>query len=163
MRLITVFLFREGSGFFGGNLKNLRLYRQAGLEYVDIVRAEAEKHAALTRALNDLRQRQAVASAEKNIPATRIAADLAPFDRFATAFSDSGENLNGLVSDLGDQASALKELLAAQTELAEKKSALEKRGAHAEASKIVSPEVDRAGALVKLREGTLAFGNSPQR
>ena len=157
LALITVFLFREGSGFFGGNLKNLRLYRQAGLEYVDIVRAEAEKHAALSRALNDLRQKQALASAEKNIPATRIAADLALFDRFATAFSDSGENLNGLVSDLSDQASALKELLTVRTEFAEKKSALEKKGAQAEAARIALPEVDRAGALAKLREGTLAF------
>jgi hypothetical protein len=29
--LITIFLFREGFGFFGQNLANLRLYRQAGL------------------------------------------------------------------------------------------------------------------------------------
>ena len=43
LTLITIFLFREGSGFFGQNLANLRLYRQAGLEYVDIIRGQAEK------------------------------------------------------------------------------------------------------------------------
>src|SRR2546421_8372317 len=37
LALITIFLFREGFGFFGQNLANLRLYRQAGLEYVDII------------------------------------------------------------------------------------------------------------------------------
>ncbi len=31
LTLITIFLFREGSGFFAQNLANLRLYRQAGL------------------------------------------------------------------------------------------------------------------------------------
>jgi phosphate transport system permease protein len=157
LALITVFLFREGFGFFGGNLKGLRLYRQAGLEYVDIVRAESEKHAALSRALNDFRQRQALVSAEKNIPVTQIAAALAPFDRFSAAFSDSGEELNGLVSDLSDQASSLKELLTVRTEFAEKKIALEKRGAYAEAAMIAVPEVDRVGAVTKLQEGTSVF------
>ena len=43
LALITIFLFREGFGFFGQNLANLRLYRRAGLEYVDIIRAQAQK------------------------------------------------------------------------------------------------------------------------
>ena len=38
LALITIFLMREGFGFFGQNLNNLRLYRQSGLEYVDIMR-----------------------------------------------------------------------------------------------------------------------------
>jgi phosphate transport system permease protein len=159
LALITIFLFREGFGFFGQNLKNLRLYRQAGLEYVDIIRGESEKHATLSRALNDLRQRQALASAERNIPATQIAAELAPFDLFSTAFSESGENLSGLLSELTDQASSLKEMLTVRTEIAEQKAALEKRGAYAEAAKISLPEVDRASAIAKLREGTTAFEN----
>src|ERR1700674_5088234 len=51
LALITIFLFREGFGFFGQNLSNLRLYRQAGLEYVDIIRGVASKHEALSRSL----------------------------------------------------------------------------------------------------------------
>jgi phosphate transport system permease protein len=43
LALITIFLFREGFGFFGQNLASLRLYRRAGLEYVDIIRAQAEQ------------------------------------------------------------------------------------------------------------------------
>src|SRR6266852_7340880 len=57
LALITIFLFREGFGFFGQNLANLRLYRRARLEYVDIMRGQAEGHAALARALNDIRVR----------------------------------------------------------------------------------------------------------
>src|SRR6266550_8899105 len=58
LALITIFLFREGFGFFGQNLANLRVYRQAGLEYVDIIRAESETHAALSRSLSTLRLRE---------------------------------------------------------------------------------------------------------
>ena len=56
--LITIFLFREGIGFFPENLNNLRLYRQSGLEYVDIIRAQVDDHTALSRYLQNLRQKQ---------------------------------------------------------------------------------------------------------
>src|SRR5947208_15727732 len=59
LALITIFLFREGFGFFGKNLANIRLYRRAGLEYVDILRDSANSHAALSRSLNDIRKRAA--------------------------------------------------------------------------------------------------------
>jgi phosphate transport system permease protein len=47
LALITVFLFREGAGlfgpgFFGQNLRNLRIYRLAGLEYVDFIRHQVD-------------------------------------------------------------------------------------------------------------------------
>jgi phosphate transport system permease protein len=103
LTLITIFLFREGFGFFGQNLANLRLYRQAGLEYVDIIRAEAEKHTALSRQLGDVRLQQMRAEAGQ--------ATLEKFDEFANKFSDSGEQLNELVSDATDQAQALRETM----------------------------------------------------
>jgi hypothetical protein len=103
LTLITIFLFREGSGFFGQNLANLRLYRQAGLEYVDIIRGQAEKQTALSRELGDLRLQQTRAGADQ--------AALEKFDEFANKFSETGEQLNGLVSDATDQAQALRETL----------------------------------------------------
>src|SRR3954465_14349978 len=57
LALITYFLFREGAGFFGQNRENLQIYRQAGLEYVDIVRKAETEHTALSRYLSDVRQR----------------------------------------------------------------------------------------------------------
>jgi phosphate transport system permease protein len=103
LTLITIFLFREGFGFFGQNLANLRLYRQAGLEYVDIIRAQAEKQTALSRQLGDIRLQEMRGGADQ--------AALEKFDEFATKFSDSGEQLNGLVSDATDQAQALRETM----------------------------------------------------
>ena len=105
LALITIFLFREGFGFFGQNLANLRLYRRAGLEYVDIIRDQAQQHAALSRKLGEIRQREA-----RSLPA---GSDLAAFDQFASDFSDSGEFLNALVSDANDQAQALRESMIA--------------------------------------------------
>jgi phosphate transport system permease protein len=57
LALITFFLFREGAGFFGQNRQNLEMYRQAGLEYVDFIRAQGDDHAALGRYLGDVRLR----------------------------------------------------------------------------------------------------------
>ena len=113
LALITIFLFREGFGFFGQNLANLRLYRQAGLEYVDIIRARQSDHEALSRKLSEIRLRQFRAMEARHVPLGEINSALAPFDQFATNFSDAAENLRGLVSDVTDQASALKEQLAA--------------------------------------------------
>ena len=55
LALITFFLFREGSAFFGQNRDSLRVYRQAGLEYIDIIRQQEADHTALTRYLFAIR------------------------------------------------------------------------------------------------------------
>src|SRR5205085_10358165 len=104
LALITIFLFREGFGFFGQNLANLRLYRRAGLEYVDIIRNQAQQHAALSRKLGEIRQQELRSSPGSNLEA---------FNQFAEAFSDTVEFLNALVSDANDQAVALREALIA--------------------------------------------------
>jgi phosphate transport system permease protein len=103
LALITIFLFRDGFDFFGQNLANIRLYRRAGLEYVDIMRAQAQRHAALSRQLSDIRLREVRAHADPAV--------LEKFDQFATGFSDAGDELNALVSDENDQALALREEL----------------------------------------------------
>jgi phosphate transport system permease protein len=157
LALITIFLFREGFGFFGQNLTNLRLYRQAGLEYVDIIRDVSTQHEALSRKLSDIRLQETRAMEKRNVPLEEINATLAPFDQFASAFGDTAENLRTLVSDLTDQASALKEALYARAELAAQRTQLERSGALAAAEKIVVPEVDRATALATLHQGAATF------
>src|SRR5205807_10258839 len=67
LALITIFLFREGSGFFEQNLNNIRLYRRAGLEFVDIIKAQTERHSPLSRAINDVRLQ--AASDQDRLPA----------------------------------------------------------------------------------------------
>jgi phosphate transport system permease protein len=99
LALITVFLFREGFGFFGQNLDNLRLYRRAGLEYVDIMRVQADNHAALGRWLHQISLLETEPTAREQ------------FDQFADKFSESGTELSALVSDAGDHAVALRDAI----------------------------------------------------
>src|SRR5947209_7008991 len=141
LALITIFLFREGFGFFGQNLANLRLYRRAGLEYVDIIRVQAQQHAALSRNLGEIRQLEMRASPNSSLEV---------FDQFASVFSDTGEFLNALVSDANDQAVALRETLIAA-------------GAPASVSQTegestsTSPAVDPVSAMTALRSADEKF------
>ena len=153
LALITVFLFREGFGFFGQNLANLRLYRQAGLEYVDIIRAETQKHEALSRGLNELRLRQFRVLQRAGVPLEQANASLAPFDEFATAFSDSTSELSGLLSDLSEQATALRDQLFARAEFVTQRTASDRSGARTDAV----PDVDRAAGIASLTASTPIF------
>jgi phosphate transport system permease protein len=143
LALITIFLFREGFGFFGQNLDNLRLYRRAGLEYVDIIRDQAQQHAALSRKLGEIRQLET-----RNAPGVNLEA----FDQFSSAFSDSGEFLNALVSDSNDQALALREAMIAAGAPAAVSSTTE-----SESATPPSALVDRKTAMNTLRMADQKF------
>ena len=109
LALITYFLFQEGFGFFGQNHRNLLTYRQAGLEYVDFIRTQESGHIALTRYLSDLRLRQynEYVATQKMLPSAANDA-LAKFDEFAVQYGDAVESIRGMVSDLTEQATAIK-------------------------------------------------------
>ena len=157
LALITIFLFREGFGFFGENLRNLRVYRAAGLEYVDIIRAQAERHSALTRSLNQIRLHEFKALLLRGRTNAEAQAALAPFDQFATAFSDAGDELNGLVSDLNDEAMGSKEAIAKQDEIVAEKDRLIRAGETRAAAQIAVPVVNQAATIATLRASAPAF------
>ena len=107
--LITIFLFREGIGFFPENLENLRLYRQSGLEYVDLVRAQTDDHSALSRYLQDLRQKQLAVLIRKGKNPEQAMQELAEFDKFAEAFDSAVDPLRSFLSDQTEMATIIKE------------------------------------------------------
>jgi phosphate transport system permease protein len=143
LALITIFLFREGFGFFGQNLRNIRLYRRAGLEYVDIMRDAANAHYALSRGLNEVR---------KVAQASESADTLTNFDQFSAAFSDSADPLNALVSDAGEKATALRDALALRT------GDTDRRSENAESA--AAAPVDEAATIIALRANTDAFATA---
>ena len=124
LALITVFLFREGAGFFGQNGRNLRIYRLAGLEYVDFIRQQVDAHTTLNRTLNDSRLAQfnKLTAAGKSIEVANTT--LAPFDAFATAYGDSVEDVRGLLSDLTEAATAIKQKEQINLDMLEQKAML---------------------------------------
>lgn len=108
--LITFTIFRDAIGFIPQNHSNLVLYRRAGLEYVDLLASQVTSHSALSRYLADIRAKELtrLTKGEGLAPAA-AQAKLAPFDDFANRFSDTISDQQGILGDMKDLASALKE------------------------------------------------------
>ena len=163
LALITYFLFREGAGFFGQNRENLQIYRQAGLEYVDIIRRAETDHTALSRYLSDLRQRAlAYYMASEKLPLAAANARLADFDAFAGQFSDAVEPLRGLVSDLTESVTAIKTKFTVLQDQREERRQLEAEGRSKEAAAIKITTLDFATELKPIL-GTLPIYKQTSR
>ncbi len=144
LALITIFLFREGFGFFGQNLNNLRIYRRAGLEFVDLIRAQAERHSALTRQLNLIRLEE--------MRAHPAPAAVSAFEAFSNSFGDAAEDLNGIVSDANDQALALRDSLLSAARMGDRE----------DSSPPKSALVDPNQGMVALRANAARFHTAAQ-
>jgi phosphate transport system permease protein len=164
--LITIFLVREGFGFFAQNQSNLEVYRRAGLEYVDFIRQQNDDHTALSRYLSDLRLRQLTALTEKEKKSLDDAnAALAPFDAFAEQFSAAIEPLRGFMADLTEQATAIKTKFVVTEDKKVERLQLFAEGKVAEAEAVKIEAVDFAaelkpilGALPAYKETSREFG-----
>lgn len=151
LALITFFLFKEGSGFFGKELRDLRVYRLAGLEYVDFIRKQVDEHTAITRSLNETRlaQFQALTGAKKTAEEANEA--LAPFDAFANAYGDAVEDVRSVLSDLTDAATNVKQKEQISLDQAEQIAMLNKAGKTDEAAKVTITPVDFAVEAATLK------------
>ena len=58
LALITFTIFSDAIGFLPANHRNLVIYRQAGLEYVDIFRDQVTAHSTISRYLATVRAQQ---------------------------------------------------------------------------------------------------------
>src|SRR5450631_4064398 len=108
--------FNPTEGFFGQNYRNLLVYRQAGLEFVDIIKKETDALDGLSQNLADARlqefkrlvtQGAAQGKSEDQNLADANAA-LAPFDDYAGKFSSLDGGLSDIISNLSDNAMATK-------------------------------------------------------
>ena len=141
--LITIFLFREGAGFFPQNLKSLRVYRLAGLEYVDVIKGQINVHAALNRSLQAVRSQQftdLLKANGENIEAAN--AQLAQFDQFANDFDSAIDGLRSLSSDLTDIAASIKDRAKIQDDAVEQRRFLLEAGRTDEANEVKIAEID---------------------
>lgn len=151
LALITIFLFREGSAFFGQNRESITLYRKAGLEYVDYMRDQQEAHTALTRYLFDIRLRAVKEMTEvQGLSIADANAKLAAFDDFAGRYSDTIEPMRGLVSDLTDVAVAIKEKYTLNEDAKKERAQYLSAGMTAEADAVKIAEVDFKAELAPL-------------
>lgn len=148
LTLITVFLFREGFDFFGQSRRNLVIYRRAGLEFVDLIRAQESDHTALTRYLSDLRLRQLNhLGGQRHLTLQAANAALAGYDDFAGRFADAANPLREMVSDLSDMAMEIKTKFMVEQDKLEERRQLLAEGKSAEAARVTVEPVDFAAEL----------------
>jgi phosphate transport system permease protein len=155
LALITLFLFREGYQFFGKNYDGITVYRQAGLEYVDVMRRQEDDHTALTRYLSDVRMRTLTyLTSEQKLSLAAANAQLAAFDDFSEKFSDAVDPLRSLVSDLTDTATAIKTKFTVAEDKRTERDQLLAEGKAEEAARVVVDSVDFKAELAPIL-GTL--------
>ena len=120
--LITFTIFRDAVGFIPQNNANLVLYRQAGLEYVDLFRVQVTAHSALGRYLADLRSKQFTLFTKGGglAPAAAMAR-LAEFDDFANRYADTINDQETLLGTMTDLVSSIKERQKVAEDMAEAK------------------------------------------
>jgi phosphate transport system permease protein len=149
--LIVVFLFREGSAFFGQNRASLALYRAAGLELVDRMRVPETRHTALTRQFFELRLQTSTALAARGWGAEKISRELEALDAFAVEFEEAVAPLSRLVTELGERVSAVKLRVNLNEDRKEQREQLLAAGRTAEAAAVaveaIDPAVERAPLL----------------
>ena len=107
--LIMLLLLKEGFDFVPLNRFNTQIYRQAGLEYVDILRGQVEDHATLGRSLQQLRLREFRALDKQGLTLEAVNARLAPLDAFTQRFSEAASGHQEMLSTLSDEAVAVKQ------------------------------------------------------
>lgn len=168
--LIMAFLFREGIGFFGQNARSLRVYRQAGLEYVDFIKRQVDKHTAFTRELNAVRVEQFTRLTARGRSIEETNAALTAYDEFTTAFADAVVEVRGLASDLTEVAAAIKQKDQIHQDMLEKRAMLDAAGKREEAAQVVSQPVDLAqetkaltGTFQAYREANRSFADKLAR
>lgn len=150
LALITVFLFREGSAFFGQYRDSMTLYRKSGLEFVDLMREQQEGHTALTRYLFDIRMRAVRAMTEDGLSIEEANTKLSGFDEFSGRYSDAIEPIRGFVSDLGEVAAAIKQKHIIYEDAKAERARFLAAGMQAEADSVSVVEVDFESELAPL-------------
>ncbi len=146
LALITYFLVREGAGFFGQNRRNLEVYRLAGLEFVDHLRAQEEAHTALARRLSELRLQAFDRLSRGGADAGAADRALGGFDAYADRFGMAIDPLRALGSELAEIASAIKTKFVVNEDRKEERRQLSAEGRTAEAQRVEVAPVDFAAA-----------------
>ena len=131
LALITIFLFREGFGFFGKTCAACGSIAPPASNTSTLFERRPRSIPSSPGRSTEIRLREFKSLTQRGLSNEQAQAALAPFDQFATAFSDAGDELNGLVSDLNDEAMGLKEAIAKRDEMVAEAERLTRAGRNA--------------------------------
>ncbi|MEY4924324.1 MAG: Phosphate transport system permease protein PstC [Verrucomicrobiota bacterium] len=108
--LITFTIFRDAWGFMPMNRRNLETYRQAGLEFTDLMRSPVTAHSTLVRYLSTLRQQELVRlTQEPGGSGASANQQLAAYDVFVEHFAETISAHEALLATMTELCSSLKE------------------------------------------------------
>jgi phosphate transport system permease protein len=152
--------FNPSEGFFGQNYRNLLVYRQAGLEFVDIIKQESNALDGLSNKLADARlqefKRLLTQSAAQGKSEDQALADanaaLADFDAYAGKFSGLDSDLSDIISNLGDTATTTKAQLKIVADKKAEKELYLSAGKKDLADKVTWQDVDLTAAVQPLED-----------
>ena len=152
--LITLFLFKEGAGFFGQYRDSLLLYRQSGLEYVELMREQQNSLSALTRYLNSIRSRQVEKLTEEGHDFQESRAIMEESEDFFYDFEDLAIPLREHVIEANEILSAARDSYQEMQNLSKHRENLLESGRQEEANALEIREIDFAlfFDIVKSRE-----------
>jgi len=152
--------FNPFSGFFGQDYRNQLVYRQAGLEFVDIIKKEASdlddlgQYLSAAR-LHELKRLLAQGKSQGKTEDQSLAdanATLASFDEYAGRLSGFSDGLDNIISDLGDTAKSTKSQLKTLEDKKAEKQLYLSVGKKEMADKVTYQEVDLAAAIKPLKD-----------
>lgn len=110
LALITFTIFSDAVGFIPQNRENLRTYRLAGLEFVDLLRFQVKEHNVVARYLTQIRQVEFERLTKvAGLPLAEANARLGEFDAFADRFAYAAGDHETLLSEMTDLVSGVKE------------------------------------------------------
>jgi phosphate transport system permease protein len=156
--LIMLALYNESigfdpkSGFFGQDYRNLLVYREAGLEFVDILKQESIDLDSIGTYLGNVRLAELKKLLAKGETLDQVNTALAPFDDYVNKLAGLDGGLTDISSTLGDTAVATKETV---KEVEDKKAekALYLRSHKPElAAQVTYQEVDLDAAVKPMRD-----------
>ncbi len=163
--------FDPTQGFFGKNYRNLLVYRQAGLEFVDIIKKETDSLDALSQRLADVRldefKRLLAAGEAAGKTEDQSLADantaLASFDDYAGRFRRLDSPLSDIVSNLSDVATATKaQIMIVKDKKAEKQLYLD-AGKPELAAQVSYQEVDLAAAIKPMTDALPSLADANRK
>jgi phosphate transport system permease protein len=144
--------FNPAKGFFGQNYRNLVVYRQAGLEFVDIIRKESTDLDDIGRYLADVR----LAELKKQLASGKSLADanaaLAPYDAYVDKLAGLDSPLTDIASTLADTATDTRDQVTAVADKKAEKQLYLDSGKPELAAKVTWQEVDLNAAVQPMRD-----------
>ena len=150
LALIAFTVFRDAVGFLPQNHRNLVLYRQAGLEMVDLLKRGVDGHRSLVRYLAAAGTAEAGRLAAAGLDPAAIKARLAPVDDIANRLADAIGPQEAILGEMTEAATALKERAKVATDLTEARQHLLAAGRNAPPAR--AAELQRQAAAMVIEQ-----------